>query len=194
MVPCLAALTLASAPQGFWDLALPLPDMPFLAAFLHISSIVAVYPLVLVLVLLWSGRALTYVVARHRGTARGSAWRFAIAPAIGAATLACASTGLPLQVRWQLSRAAFAREATGLATDNRSSRPTPDRLGLYHVTAIQRHGLDVVFVVSYGFDSPNGFVYAPDGSRQGKAAARVLGPLWEWSSLGGGWYEFVASG
>jgi hypothetical protein len=118
---------------------------------------------------LWAFLALGWVAAilvsrrprKDRGGPR-EPWSWAIAPAVLLLTGVVAASGLPLNVRFGLSRSAFEQLPNrGLSYDAGASA------GLYEVCCFERTDFGYQFGVSEGLNVVWGFAFSPDGAPPG---------------------------
>jgi hypothetical protein len=151
-------------------------------------------------VLVWFGRGVTYLIARRRRRARRGAAGFLVAPAVGALALVLVALDTPLHARWALSRGAFedvveagpASSPDAVGADRWQGIEAPDRIGLYRITSVSRVGEAVIFWEAHGaFIDDAGFAYLPDGPDPALEAGWFESPTFH--HLGGPWYTWTAS-
>ena len=144
----------------------------------------------------WTLRAGTFVWARRRHRATGSAGWFAVAPAAVLLGLTLIVLDVPLRARFTASRGAFE------ALVDRAPPPTaradwvdfavPERVGTYRINNAYRVGDAVIFYESTGaFIDDAGFAYLPNGPFDELDTGWFEGP--QFRSLGHPWYAWTAS-
>lgn len=162
---------------------------------IHYFPFVAGGWLILFGAVVWGARGLTYLAARWRATARGSAWWFTIAPAAGVVVLGLLVADVPLRVRWAFAHDDFAQaaELAPAPSPTGESVPfdVPRRVGGYAISQAVRVGDAVLFYEATGalFDDA-GFAYVPNG-RAEELSIHVA--VRELRSLGDDWYAFTAT-
>jgi hypothetical protein len=142
--------------------------------------------------LVWAVWVVAYWTAPKRSATDPG---FAIAPLAGLAVVLVVVLGLPLRIRWELSKSSFEAVAAAhpVAADTEWTRvEAPDRIGLYTIWAVDQVGGSIIFYERSGalFDYA-GFAYLPDGPTDDLDTGWFEAP--EFHHLGGPWYSFVAS-
>ena len=175
------ALHAASFPAGWESMWLWFASLPILAA----AGV-------------WALRVITYLVARSKRRAAGSAWRFLIAPAMGLLLVGLIATSVPLRVRWWQGRGDFERalaSAPAASTDRTewTNFDVPESLGTYTIIDADRVGEAVIFAEATGSGvlDDAGFAYLPSGPFQELDTGWFESP--RFVALGGGWYAWTAS-
>ena len=166
--------------------AFSFPGVHFLAVFPCIG-------IVGVAAITWVARAITYLVARHRGTCRGRAAWFAVAPLGAVALGALLATHVPLRLRWEFSKPSFDDALEDVRSDpNGLTEWNPRRIGTYKINIVRVVQQGIVFYDDVGalFDDA-GFAYLPEGPSDDMANGNFENP--QWFALGDHWYAWTAS-
>ena len=135
-------------------------------------------------------RAITYAVAKRRGSQHGRAAWFAVAPlgALALALLLVAS--VPLRVRWELSKSSFAADVRAHPREGPGWHPR--RIGSYRITSVHVVPEGILFYDYVGALADDaGFAYLPGGPSTEMASGDFENP--QWFALGDGWYGWTAS-
>jgi hypothetical protein len=155
---------------------------------------VPLYPLLLLLGIVWLVRVTLHLLARGRKPFLP----VAVLPVLVAVMAVTHSFDLPLALRWKLSRSAFeelADSARSTPVDEVGRHWSRRRVGLYEVDNVHRVGDDVyVREADVGFLENSGFACLPDGpdaarSRYDLPTEGAIYP--ELAALGGCWYAWL---
>lgn len=187
-----------------WALAPPGRPLAGLALFaaaftLAATSVPGSYVLVLLSAVLlwcvcgawWLLRVLTAVVVdliyrRRAQRSAGGLWRWGVAPALVALTVAAVKLGLPARAAYRLSRPAMDRlAARTMAAPPGTRWPGRQWVGVFPARDVERTAAGVKFtIVGAGFMGIGGFEYSAG------AAPASVGEL-SYRPAGGGWYSWV---
>jgi hypothetical protein len=148
------------------------------------------------LALVGFGAAWIVMLCTHlTGERRGRLWGFLVVPVVAVLGTVLAITDVPTRIGFELSRSTFERRldevlreptpATGDGPVEWSTRARTERVGLFEVDTIVRHGTVVEFETGGFFFSAAGFVYSPDEVPYADHpySKDVIG-------LGGDWYAY----
>ncbi len=136
-------------------------------------------------------------LVRYRRAHGVQARSFAAAPVAAVVVLGLVSTGVPLELRFTLSRGAFENQVKRLqeapSQEAADRLQMPSRVGLYGVVAAARVPAGVLFWESNGapiFDDA-GFAYLPGGLTGVDEAVPLESPRFR--HVSGDWYAWTAS-
>lgn len=159
----------------------------------HFIAVIPCIWIVGVAAITWTVRGVTYLVARRKGKAHGSAWWFALAPLGAVALGALLSASVPLRLRWEFSKSAFDKAVEDVRSDPEVwSAWNPRRIGMYKVNVVRVVPQGILFYDDVGsFIDDAGFAYLPEGPSDDMASGIFEHP--QWFALGDHWYAWTAS-
>jgi hypothetical protein len=155
--------------------------------------------LVAVVVLVVSG--VVWLLRLIRAWWRGSGWSwwFVVGPVWVLILGLLIAAGVPLTVRWEISRPWFEAQVADLPpvtfsdSEDWQGRDVPPVVGLYRIESLDQAPAGVIFYEATGsswFDNA-GFAYLPAGPQQSLATGWFEDP--QFRHLGGRWYAWTAS-
>jgi hypothetical protein len=158
------------------------------------------YSLFLFAVVMLAVTAVLWLLRLIRAWRRGSGWSwwFAMGPVWVVMLGLLIVAGVPLTVRWEISRPWFDAQVADLPpvtfsdSDDWHGRDVPPVVGLYRIVSIEQAPAGVIFYEATGslFDDA-GFAYLPAGPQPSLATGSFEDP--QFRHLGGHWYAWTAS-
>lgn len=158
------------------------------------------YTLFLVAVVVLAVTGVLWLLRLIRAWRRGSGWSwwFAVGPVWVLMLGLLIVAGVPLTVRWEISRPWFEAQVAGLPlvtfsdSEDWHGRDVPPVVGLYRIVSLDQAPAGVIFYEANGslFDDA-GFAYLPAGLQQSLETGSFENP--QFRHLGGRWYAWTAS-